>query len=330
MKTLQFYGNSKVGFKEIPKPVCGEETVIIKVKASALCGSELGSFKGKPLQVHNTGHEVVGIIEEAPVGSVYKREMRVGARVVQGCGKCEFCKQKYETACRSSIFYSNGHAEYFKLGVNGIQPIPDDVDWPTATILTGDGLGVPVRCARRLGNTKGKKILILGLGPVGLSCALVQVFKGAEVMGADTYQYRVDFSRKLGALKSVNIKTQNLKEEVTKWTVWKGADIVILAAGSNEALLNAIELVKQQGIVYHVADFSEATINPSAAFVHKEITMTGSLYYTSADWEEMLALHRAGLPYGKLVTHVFPFEQAQKAFDIFVSGNTGKVVLTYV
>ena len=107
-----------------------------------------------------------------------------------------------------------------------------------------------------------------------------------------------------------------------------GCDVVILAVGRNEALLQAIDLVKQQGTVFQVGELEEATFNPSAAFIRKEISMTGSWYYTSRDWEETLCLHRAGLPYGKVITHVFPFEQAQKAYDTFVSGESGKVFLT--
>lgn len=333
MKILRFYGDREVGFTETPKPTHDQDTVILKVKASALCGSELGHFRGEPPQsegFYNPGHEVVGIIAEAPAGSAYRPGMRVGARVVQGCGECEFCKQKYETACRNKTLYaSNAHAEYFELGTRGIQPIPDGVDWPAATLLTGDGLGVPVRCARRLGDTKGAKILVLGLGPIGLSNVLVQAFKGAEVMGADLVPYRIDLSRELGAVQSVNIQTQALEREVMDWTAGRGADIVILAVGRNDALLNAVELVKQQGTVFQIGELHEATFNPSAAFIRKEITMTGSWYYTSADWQEMLALHRAGLSYEKLVTHVFPFAQAQQAFDTFASGNSGKVVLVY-
>ena len=333
MKTLRFLGNNRVDITDAPRPTPDETTVILRVKASAICGSELGRFRGDPYRVedvYNPGHEVVGVIEDAPPGSDFQPGMRVGACVVQGCGACEACGQGLETACKNIKTYaSNGHAEYFKLGRNGIRPIPDEVDWPAAALLTGDGLGVPVRCSRRLGNTRGQKILVLGLGPVGLSNVLVQTFKGADVMGADLFPYRLNLAHTLGASRSVNIQSQDLKAEVLEWTAGQGADIVILAVGKNEALLQAVDLLKHQGTLFQVGEMSEATFNPSAAFIRKEITMTGSWYYTSADWTEMLALHRAGLPYDKLVTHVFPFEHAQQAYDTFVSGNSGKVILTY-
>jgi len=333
LKAVRFCGKSKVEIANIPRPELDEESVIIKVKASALCGSEMGAFRnpdGMGPEMCNVGHEVAGIIEEAPTGSRLKKGMRVGACVIQGCGSCSFCARGYETACADKKFYvANGHAEYFKLGVRGVMPAPEGVSWPAAAILTGDGLGVPVRAAARLGDTKNKKVLVLGLGPVGLSNVLVQAFKGADVMGADLFGFRLNLAMELGAGQAVNIKTQDLKEEVLDWTSGKGADIVILAAGRNDALLTAYDVVRQQGTVFQVAEFHEAVIDPSAAFVTKEITQTGSWYYTSTDWPEMLALHRAGLAYEKLVTHVFPVEKAQTAFDTFASGESGKVVLTY-
>ena len=333
MKILRFQGQGKVEIVEAPKPNCNDQTVVLKVAASALCGSELGRLRGEKHTAegfYNTGHEVVGIIEEAPSGSRYRPGMRVGARVVQGCGDCAFCKQGYETACRNRVLYaSNGHAEYFRLGTKGIQPIPEDADWPQAALLTGDGLGVPVRCSRRLGNTTDHKVLVLGLGPIGLGNVLVQSFKGAEVMGADLVEFRLALAKDLGATRVVNLQTQNLKQEVLDWTSGNGADVVILAVGRNDALLQAVDVIKQQGTLFQVGEMNEATFNPSTAFIRKEITMMGSWYYTSADWNEMLALHHAGLPYQKLITHVFPFAQAQEAFDIFASSRSGKVILTY-
>lgn len=333
MKTVQFLGESKVEIREVPRPSADEGTVVLRVAASGLCGSELHALKGaapSDENAYNGGHEVVGVIEEAPSNSPYEPGTRVGAAVVQGCGNCHWCNQGYETACESKRFFSgNGHSEYFRLGVNGIRPIPEDVEWTPAVVLTGDGLGVPVRAAVRLGDTAGKKVLVLGLGPVGLSNVLVQAWRGADVMGADLVEYRRDLALSLGAAKAADAGGGGLKEEVLDWTNGFGPEVVIMAVGRSEVLLQAIELVGRQGTVYQVGELSKATIDPSGAFIRKEITMTGSWYYTSSDWQVMLALHEQGLPYGKLVTHIFPMERAQEAYDLFASGEAGKVVLTY-
>jgi threonine dehydrogenase-like Zn-dependent dehydrogenase len=331
MKTVQYLGNSKVKIQDAARPTLDENSVIVKVQASAICGSELNAFRG-PYQegFHNAGHEVVGIIDDAPPTSVWRPGMQVGARVVQGCGCCYWCEQGYETACLSKrLFTRNGHSEYFKLGMNGIQPIPEAVTWPAAAVLTGDGLGVPVRVARRLGSTEGRKVLVLGLGPIGLGCVLVQAHRGAEVMGADLSEYRVKLARELGAVESLNAQSADLQASVSDWTGGRGADVVILAAGNEQALITAMELVRRQGTVFQAAELEKATIHPSAAFIGKEITITGSWYYTSEDWKEMLALHDQGLPYDRLVTHVFDLDQAQEAYDLFAAAQTGKVILRY-
>ena len=114
MKILRFQGNSGVRFDEMPKPAGDEHTVILRVKASGLCGSELSRFRGEPSHAegfYNTGHEVVGIIEDAPADSSYRPGTRVGARVVQGCGECEYCARGCDVACRNiTSFSANGPA----------------------------------------------------------------------------------------------------------------------------------------------------------------------------------------------------------------------------
>ena len=333
MKAVRFLGHGELSIDEVDRPVPDKDSVIIKVKASALCGSELHRFLGPPEQLGttlNSGHEVVGEIVEAPKGSAYQPGQRVGARVVQGCGQCDWCRQGEETGCANKRYdTSNGHSEYFKLGLRGIHPLPDDVDWIKGVILSGDGLGVPARCARRLGDTRDKKVVVLGLGPVGLSCSLVQSWRGAQVMGIEVSPYRLNLASKLGAVATVDPSAESVKDRVMDWTDGHGADIVILAVARNDALVTAFKVVRRHGTVFQVAELGQATMTFNAAFIQREVHMTGSWYYTSSDWPHMLELDRSGLPYAKLITHVVPFEQAQEAFDRFVSGQSGKVVLTY-
>ncbi|MBA4386712.1 MAG: hypothetical protein C0404_01955 [Verrucomicrobia bacterium] len=333
MKAVFFAGDGKVRVEEAPKPALEAGTVIVQVKASAICGSELGSFKktrDPAKKWLNTGHELAGVIAEAPEGSPYRVGMRVGARVVQGCGECHWCRQGYETACAKKKFFAeNGHSEYFKLGVNGIQPIPDGVAWPAASILAGDGLGVPARCARLLGDTKGRKIVVVGLGPIGLGCVMVQAFRGARIMGTDISSYRRDLALKLGAEQVVDAGAADVRKAVMDWTDGLGADVVILAVAREDALQTSIELARHHGTLFMVAELGQVMFKLNSALISKELTMTGSWYFTSADWPFMLSLHNAGLKYDRLVTHVYPVDRVQEAFDTFAAGQSGKVILTY-
>lgn len=324
-------GSGKVRVVPIPDPQPDEKSVIVRVHASAVCGSELHALKGaEGLRgpVFNAGHEVAGVIEWAPKDSKYKPGMRVGARVVQGCGQCRWCAAGDETACPDRVYYTeNGHSELFKLGLGGIQMLPDDVGWPEAAILSGDGLGVPARAARRLGDTKGKKVLVVGLGPVGLSCALVQAFRGARVAGADVSAYRNKLVKEMGAEQSFDASQADLTQRVMDWTDGLGADIVILAVARQESLQLCFDLVRRHGTVFQVAELELAQLNFSKSFLRREATMMGSWYYTSEDWPFMLDLHRKGLPYKKLITHVLPLPRAQEGIDAFIRGESGKVIL---
>lgn len=332
MRIAKYLVNGKVDVVETPKPEADEGHVVIKVKASAVCGSELNSMRNGmgDGRGFNAGHEVVGIVESAPVDSGFEKGMRVGARIVQGCGICRYCAIGRETACSNKKFYAgDAHAEYFKLGLSGAHVLPDGIDWPEAVLLAGDGLGVPARAAARLGDTRGKKILIVGLGPVGLANVMVQSFNGADVIGSDPLDYRRNLALELGAKFAIDPLNGDSIARIAEWTDGVGVDIAILAVGREDALQACAEALSHQGTLFQVAEFSEATINPSAMFVQKELTMTGSWYFTSADWPTMLKYHKNGLPLKKLITHVFPFERIQEAVETFLAGKSGKVVLTY-
>jgi len=333
MKTVMFRGSGKVEIEDVPRPEAGADAVLVQVKASAICGSELHAFRGpardRPDR-YNDGHEVAGVIVEAPDDSPYPVGTPVGACVVQGCGTCDACRAGRETACGHKRYYGwNGHSEYYVLGLNGVRPIPEGVDWPAAAILTGDGLGVPVRCARRLGETKGQRVVVLGLGPIGLSCVLVQSFGGARVLGADIVDYRARMALALGAERGVNVEQADLKEAVLEWTDGRGADVVILCVAKDEAVRTAISLLRHQGTFFLLAELAAAEFVLNDTLIRKEITMMGSWYYAGRDWQRMLELHEAHLPYEKLVTHTFGCERVQEAYDTFVSGESGKVILTW-
>jgi len=333
MKSVRFEGQSKVSVVTAPDPEPDEKSVIIKVGASALCGSELYSYRGDRVGLDdllNSGHEVAGEIAWAPEGSGFKVGQKVGARVVQGCGNCRWCDAGDETACENKVYYSgNGHSELFKLGLQGVHVLPEDIDWPRGVLLSGDGLGVPVRAARKLGDTAGKTVLVIGLGPIGLACALVQSFRGARVIGADLAPYRLNLLKECGAEDAIDVSKENVLERVLDWTDGLGVDIVILAVARQQSLELAFECVRRYGTVFQVAELEKAELNFSKSFLRREANMMGSWYYTSADWPLMLQMHRDGLPYDKLITHVIPADEAQEAFNVFSAGESGKVVLTY-
>jgi len=333
MKTVRFLGKGKVAIEDVPKPTPGDDAVLVQVKASAICGSELHAFFGerrdRPDRL-NDGHEVAGVVVEAPDGCPVRPGTRVGACIVQGCGQCEACRIGRAPACRRMRYHGwNGHSEYYALRLDGVRVLPDDVDWPTAALLTGDGLGTPIRCARRLGDTAGQRVVVLGLGPIGLGCVLVQAFRRARVLGADLCDYRVSLAAELGAERVVHVEQADLKQAVLDWTDGRGADVAILCVARDESVGEALGVLRHQGTFFLLAEHPHAAFVLNDVLIRKEITMLGSWYYAREDWDEMLALHAAGLPYRKLVTHTFGFEQAQEAYDTFTSGQSGKVILTW-
>ncbi len=333
MRAAKFLGDGRVDMVEAPDPAPDDQSVIVRVRASALCGSELHVFReprSADADYLNTGHEVAGEVVWAPPGSEFAVGTRVGACVVHGCGDCQWCRDGDDTACPNKRFsFGDGHSELFKLGLRGVRVLPDDADWRRGVLLSGDAIGVPARCARKLGDTAGKTVFVIGLGPVGLSSVLMQHWRGAKVGGVDISPYRIELAKKLGAEMVVHGGDDDVKAAVLEWTAGRGADIVILAVARNESLRTAFDVVRRYGTVYQLAELAEATINFGEAFIRHEAVMTGSWYYNNQDWPLMQQLHKDGLPYEKLITHEFTLDRTQEAFDTFVAGESGKVVLTY-
>jgi len=273
----------------------------------------------------NAGHEVAGVVVEAPDRSLI--DERVGVTAVVGCGRCEYCQRDQDTYCDSWRGWSNAHAEFVARPVRAIRVFPDDVqcDWPAAVLLSGDGLGVPFRVAWKLGDTAGKTTLVIGLGPIGLGNVLIQVHKHARVLGLDPIAVRRELATQLGA-ECFDPTAEGLDDWLAD-RCGRGPEIIIECVGSNAALTQALRWARPGGTVVTVGENPAAEFNLADTVLRKDLTVRGSWYYQPADFAPMLDLYRAGLAVERLITHRFPLERAAEAFELFAAGQTGKVIL---
>ena len=193
-------------------------------------------------------------------------------------------------------------------------------------LLTGDGAGVPVRAAGRLGETKGLKVLVLGLGPVGLATSVVQLYRGANVAAVEPHQYRRELAGRLGVATTWSNAAGAAN---SAWVDGAPPDIVAISVGRPEAVDDAFRLVASGGRVVQLGECETATIQPARDLIHREITYLGSWYFTRADYPTVLSWREQGLDLGPLVTHTFDADQVGEAYQAFVAGATGKVVLTW-
>lgn len=317
MRVLKYLGRDRVQLIEVPPPVSAPGDVLVRVEASALCGSERSALKvGVPGAPHNAGHEAVGVIEAAPPDSELMVGDRVGVSALAGCAVCPACVSGNEQFCVQGVAIQTGmHAEFVSVTPASTRPIPRDASASVATLLVGDGLGVPVRALNRFASEPGDRVIVLGLGPVGLSHVLVRAHAGANVVTVEPSAFRRDLALRLGAVE--------VHESISDLAP---APLVIESTGIAAVVEDAFALCSPQGTVFQSGECGTITVDASRDIVHREIAYIGSWFYGRVDFPRMVELYERGLRLDQLITHAAAAEDAQPVIDAFVGGRTGKVV----
>ncbi|MEU3270884.1 zinc-binding dehydrogenase [Saccharomonospora sp. NPDC006951] len=302
----------------MPVPRLRPGQALVRVGASAVCGSERSALRQG--FAGNAGHEAGGTIVE-PGASHFRPGDLVGLSAVVGCDVCDRCREGRELHCRSGPTIATGwHCEYLAVAPSALRTLPVGVDAAMAAMLTGDPLGVPVRALRRAPTGKGDRVVVIGLGPVGLAHVVVRAFEGADVVGVEPARFRRNLGLELGASQVFHAVDD----------IGFKADVVIECTGIPECIRQAFAIVEDGGVVLQSGEcVAEIPLSPTEIFVRREVTYTGSWYYASEDYGAMVDLMGKGLPLERLCTHDVGASQAQEAITEFLNGRTGKVVLRW-
>lgn len=331
MKSVQMQGSGVITLVDLPDPQPGPGEVIIATRVSAICGSEMKSYRGAGSPRGNSGHEAVGVVAQLGEGvTTLQVGQRVGVSAISGCGHCAECAQGRYTWCATWKFYGNMHAEKFVIAANACHPLPDDVDWDVGVLITGDGFGVPYHTSLKLRNPAIATVAIFGAGPIGLGNLLMQRYLGRTVIAVDISPTRLELATELGAQQVVNAgEVGDVVAAIRSLTGGKGADVCIEAAGRSETAKQCFAAVRTAGTIVFNGEQPALPLSPSEDFIRRDITALGSWYYHFGEYPAMLDVYRQGLPIGNLITHRFPLAQAAEAFRLMAAGLTGKVLLTY-
>ena len=330
MRIVRPEGNGVVRLVEEPDPLPGPGEVVVETAASALCGSELHSYRGAGSKKGNGGHEAAGTVVRLGEGvSRLRVGQRVGASAIAGCGSCAYCEKGQYTWCPRHRFYGNMHAERFVVAAGACQLLPDDVPWDIGVLLSGDGLGVPYHTSAKIASADVRTVAVFGVGPIGLGNVLVQAHLGRRVIAVDVSAARLEMARRLGAAEALAAGEGDVAERVRALTGGAGADVCIEAAGRPETALQCFAAVRTAGTVVFNGEQGPVNISPSEHFIRRDITAVGAWYYHFCEFEPMLALYRKGLRVGELLSHRYSFAEAAAAFEKFASGQSAKVLLTY-
>ncbi|MFE4413038.1 zinc-dependent alcohol dehydrogenase family protein [Streptomyces sp. NPDC056821] len=343
MKGYVFHGPGQSAWEEVPDPDLEEATdAVVRVDAVTICGTDLHILGGDVPEVRPgtvLGHEAVGEIVE--VGAEV-RSVRPGDRVlvscITACGRCRFCREAMYGQCRGGGGWILGHlidgtqAEFVRVPFAdlSVHPLPAAVTDTDAVLLT-DIFPTAYEVGVLNGRVRpGDTVVVVGAGPVGLAAiATARLFAPERVIAVDLAATRLEAARKLGA-EAVADAREAPEQLVDDLTGGLGADVVVEAVGVPETFELCTRMVRPGGHVANVGVHGKPAILHLEDLWIKNVTITTGLVDTHST-PTLLRMAAAGrLPTSQLVTHTFPLERIEEAYDVFAhAAETGalKVVL---
>ncbi len=328
-----------IWLQEVPAPEIGINDVLIKVKRTAICGTDIHIYnwdewaqKTIPVPMV-TGHEFVGEIVD--IGSNVN-DFQTG-QIVSGeghvvCGRCRNCMAGRRHLCAHTsgigVNRQGAFAEYVALPMPNVWEHRPDIDLDVASIF--DPFGNAVHTALQF-DLVGEDVLITGAGPIGAMAAAVCRHAGARhVVITDVNPWRLALAEKLGASRSVDVRHENLADVQLELDMHEGFDVGLEMSGNSEAFNGMLNNMCHGGKIAMLGiQGADATIDWNKV-VFNMLTIKGiygrEMYET---WYKMSVMIESGLNIAPVITHHFPMDQFQQGFEAMLSGESGKVILNW-
>lgn len=338
-------GDSTTVLQEVAVPEPGHGEVLLRMKSSTICGSDIRCIYHEHLgkgpegyQDKIAGHEPSGQVIKAGPGC---RRFGVGDRVIvyhiSGCGVCNDCRRGYMISCTSEKYRraygwqrDGGMAGYLLAEEKDLVYLPSELSF-TDGAQVACGFGTVYEGLMKLGISGNDAVLITGLGPVGLATgALCRKLGANKIIGIDVIDERLQLARDLGLCDEVLRSGPDNVAEVKKLTGGNGVERAVDCSANDQARATAIRATRKWGRIVFLGEGGRVEFNPSPDIIHDQKTIFGS--WVTSIWlmEELVErlvtwkLHPA-----ELVTHRFALEQVDQAYSLMASGRCGKVAVCF-
>jgi len=324
---------------DIPVPEIGHNDVLIKIRKTAICGTDAHIYKWDKwaqatIQVPMAiGHEFVGEIVDL---GIEVTGLKVGDRVSgEGhvtCGHCRQCRAGKRHLCRNSegigVNRPGCFAEYLKLPAVNVFKLPLSISDDIASFL--DPLGNAVHAALSF-DLVGEDVLITGAGPIGIMAGLIAKQVGARfIVISDVNPYRLELAKRVGIARVLNAQHESLHDVMSELSMRRGFDIGLEMSGNGKALNDMLEVMNHGGRVAILGIPPEPVAINWNHVIFKGLFLKGIYGREMFDtWYKMASLLQSGLDVSPIITHHFPLSEFQAAFEAVCSGNSGKVILDW-
>ncbi|MHB1354569.1 MAG: zinc-dependent alcohol dehydrogenase family protein [Anaerolineae bacterium] len=343
MRGVLYPGGSTAELCDFPTPQPGHGQVLVRMRASGICGSELHfiyqvSREAKSRSnMHGIipGHEPCGQVEALGTGVV---GLATGDRVViyhiSGCGQCKYCRAGWMLHCTVhkrtyGVDINGGHADYILVDARNCVKLPEPLSYADGAHCACGG-GTAYQALRRLEISGRDRLAVFGLGPVGLGGVILAKALGATVYATDILPERVELARKLGADVAFVASEVEVVPYLRELTGGEGLEAAIDFSASPIARNQALDCVGIWGRVAFVGEGNKTTFEPSPQMLHRQLTVIGSWVCGLWQLEELAGfMARRNLSFEPMITHRYPLNEIKQAIDAFAEGHTGKVMITW-
>jgi 2-desacetyl-2-hydroxyethyl bacteriochlorophyllide A dehydrogenase len=317
----------------VPSP--GPQEVLVRSVVAGICGSDTHAADGRHPFIrlpYHPGHEVVGVVER--LGAEVTR-VAVGLRVTVEpdlpCWACKPCTTGRENLCENLRFFGcgweqGGMAGFFTVPANRLHVVPDDLDYRTAALI--EPLSTPVHAVRIAGDVRGKAVVVLGAGTIGLLVlAVVRAHGARRVVVTDVLPGKRERAVRLGADAVVDAAADDAVDQA-RGALGESADVVFDCVAVQPTVRQAIAMASKGGTVVVVGVPTDEVRLPLAIVQDHQVRIQGSATYVAEDYAESIALLQAGaVRADDIVTAVRPLEAVAEAFQLSISGEHVKVLL---
>jgi threonine 3-dehydrogenase len=340
MKALaKLHAEPGIWMTDADKPEYGYNDLLIRIKKSAICGTDIHIYKWDewsqktvpvPMVV---GHEYAGVV--AAMGDGVKG-FSIGDRVSgEGhitCGHCRNCRAGRRHLCRNTLGVGvnrpGSFAEYLVIPADNAFKLPDDISDDMAAIF--DPFGNAVHTALSF-DLVGEDVLITGAGPIGIMAAAICRHVGARhVVITDVNHYRLDLATKMGATRAVDVSKENLRDVMAELGMKEGFDVGLEMSGVPSALNQMLDTMNHGGKIAMLGIPAKPIAIDWNLVIFKGLIIKGiygrEMFET---WYKMAALLQSGLNLQPILTHQFHIDDYQAAFELMASGQSGKVVMNW-
>ncbi len=342
MKGCVLPGNSSIEFREYDIPTPGYGQVLLRVKSSTICGSDIRCIYREHLgkgpegyQNVIAGHEPCGQIVEEGLGlKRFKKGDRVIVYHISGCGVCHECRQGYMISCTSDkrAAYGwqrdGGMAEYLLADEKDLVALPDSLSYSDGAQVAC-GFGTVYEGIEKAGVSGNDAVLVVGLGPVGLACLMLCKAMGAnKLIGIESQPSRIEVAKKLGLVDEAFLAGSDNVEQIKAITGGHGVERAFDCSASDLGRATAIRATRKWGKIVMIGEGGTLNFNPSEDMLHDQKTLIGSWVTSIWKMEDLVEkLVRWNIHPHDLITHRFALEKADEAYSLMASGKCGKVAV---